>query len=105
MRRVRLRRESKSGEELAYDLAYKEGYNTGRLEQQREYTRQISDLKRDVKSWNTDYDAMAMKVSLCEDEVAQLQENNSELYERLDKAERAREAWRKQVRELTFGKK
>ena len=105
MRRVRLRRKPKSVEELAYDLAYKEGYDAGRLEQQVGYLDQINDLKRNVRSWNTDYDKCAMKLCDSQAEVEDLQEKNSTLYDHLYTAERARDAWRKQVRELTFGKK
>lgn len=105
MRRVRLRADGKSAAERDYDFAYKKGYDNGRLEQQVGYLDQIRDLKQEVKSWNTSYDVVVMKLSLCEDEVEQLQDRNSELYEQLDKAERARDAWRKQVRELTFDKR
>ncbi len=105
VRRVRLRRKPKSAEELAYDLAYKEGYDAGRLEQQVGYLDQIGDLKRDVRSWNADYDKCAIKLCDSQAEVEDLQEKNSILDDRLYKAERARDAWRKMVRELTFEKK
>lgn len=103
-KRVRVRRDTRTGEQRSYDLAYHKGWRVGQEEKQETMEKEIERLNDAIGRWEEDYLYQVKKVMESEATVSELQTSISTLYDELHKARMAADGWRKQVRELTVGK-
>ncbi len=103
MRRIRVRTDGLTQSQREYEYAWGKGFLAGRKKENLHWKDQVHKLQRDILSLQTTVEQKLYEEAVRTDEAKDLAKQLNDVWNKLFKAERARDAWRKQVRELTHG--
>ena len=102
MRRIRVRKDGLTSEQREHKKYYEEGFSAGQKKENLRWKKKVQELQRKLEYLEKVIAEKLNEEAKWGNEMKLLQEHLFNTMDKLHKAEEARDAWRKQLRELSF---